>query len=273
VLLLEGEEMRDTIDMAREAGDEEWNILIKQVMKHFPDEVDRLVDLVRADEREQDIQRLSALVRAQQITIDKLEQALAAPVQEPVKLRRGNVLRCIETDELCTVWATSTTHKTLVKWGGNDFSDYTAEQIGELFWLEPESIDVEIAAEQSDNYAAFHAGVRFARAHLFTTPKHEEVEIDWPDYHEQGMGCGLEDRGITDRYEAMRYGWDEALGKAVESVNLLGPLYTTPPAAQRQWVGLTDDELSGIYNQADWDTVNGWEYERAIEAKLKEKNT
>lgn len=89
----------------------------------------------------------------------------AAPVQEPVKLRRGDVLRCIETDELCTVWATSTTHKTLVKWGGNDFSDYTAEQIGELFWLEPESSDVEIAAEQSDNYAAFHAGVRFARAH------------------------------------------------------------------------------------------------------------
>ena len=45
----------------------------------------------------------------------------------------------------------------------------------------------------------------------------------------------------------------------------------TPP--QRTWVGLTDDELSEVYNQADWDTVNGWEYERAIEAKLKEKNT
>jgi hypothetical protein len=49
--------------------------------------------------------------------------------------------------------------------------------------------------------------------------------------------------------------------------------HTTPPAAQRQWVGLADDELSEVYNQADWDTVNGWEYERAIEAKLKEKNT
>ncbi|CAB5238350.1 hypothetical protein UFOVP164_24 [uncultured Caudovirales phage] len=47
-------------------------------------------------------------------------------------------------------------------------------------------------------------------------------------------------------------------------------IYTTP---QRTWVGLTDDELSEVYNQADWDTVNGWEYERAIEAKLKEKNT
>jgi len=57
--------------------------------------------------------------------------------QPSVKLRRGDILRCIETDELCTVWATSTTHKTLVKWSGNDFTDYTAEQIGELFWVEP----------------------------------------------------------------------------------------------------------------------------------------
>jgi hypothetical protein len=42
--------------------------------------------------------------------------------------------------------------------------------------------------------------------------------------------------------------------------------------AQRTWVGLTHEELSEVYNQADWDTVSGWEYERAIEAKLKEKN-
>ena len=44
--------MKTTIDMAREAGDEEWKILIKQVIKHFPDEIERFVDLVRADERE-----------------------------------------------------------------------------------------------------------------------------------------------------------------------------------------------------------------------------
>jgi hypothetical protein len=31
------------------------------------------------------------------------------------------------------------------------------------------------------------------------------------EYHSQGMGCGLEDREITDRYEAMRHGWDEAM--------------------------------------------------------------
>lgn len=44
-----------------------------------------------------------------------------------------------------------------------------------------------------------------------------------------------------------------------------------PP--QRTWQGLTDEELSEVYNRTEWDTVNGWEYERAIEAKLKEKNT
>ncbi|HBL7008997.1 TPA: hypothetical protein LSH92_004223 [Citrobacter koseri] len=32
-----------------------------------------------------------------------------------------------------------------------------------------------------------------------------------PQYHAEGMGCGLEDRGIADRYDACRYGWDEAM--------------------------------------------------------------
>jgi len=42
---------------------------------------------------------------------------------------------------------------------------------------------------------------------------------DWPEYRAEAMGCGLEDRGITDRYEAMRYGWDqciESLGERIE---------------------------------------------------------
>ena len=49
----------------------------------------------------------------------------------------------------------------------------------------------------------------------------EEVEVvglNWPEYHYQGMGCGLEDRGITDRYEAMQYGWDCAIERCAEIV-------------------------------------------------------
>jgi len=69
--------------------------------------------------------------------IETLRARLSAPEPEPVRLRRGDILRCIETNELCTVWATSTTGKTQVKWKANDFGQYTAEQIGDLFWVEP----------------------------------------------------------------------------------------------------------------------------------------
>jgi hypothetical protein len=50
-------------------------------------------------------------------------------------------------------------------------------------------------------------------------------------------------------------------------------LYTTPPAAQRQWVGLSQNELDAMFSN----TIKGkklvnW-VARAIEAKLKELNT
>jgi len=45
------------------------------------------------------------------------------------------------------------------------------------------------------------------------------------------------------------------------------PVYTTP---QRTWVGLTDEEIETIYAECNvWDK---FEYERMLEAKLKEKN-
>ena len=56
------------------------------------------------------------------------------------------------------------------------------------------------------------------------------------------------------------------------------PVYTTPPAAQRQWVGLTDAEILGILciHVDESDDPDEWWSEirdaRAIEAKLKEKN-
>jgi hypothetical protein len=49
------------------------------------------------------------------------------------------------------------------------------------------------------------------------------------------------------------------------------PLYTTPQAAQRQWVGLTDDEIIGMYNEPRSD-AEMIAFGREVEAKLKEKN-
>jgi hypothetical protein len=48
-------------------------------------------------------------------------------------------------------------------------------------------------------------------------------------------------------------------------------IHTIAPAAQRQWVGLTDEEKRQIFEREDY---QGWlDYINAIEAKLKEKNT
>ena len=45
---------------------------------------------------------------------------------------------------------------------------------------------------------------------------------DWPEYNEFAEGCGLEDRCITDRYEAMRHGWQSCEDRTHEQ----GPYFT-----------------------------------------------
>ena len=47
------------------------------------------------------------------------------------------------------------------------------------------------------------------------------------------------------------------------------PLYAEPQ--KREWVGLTDEEMDEVLNS--FDTTDIYEYFRAMEAKLKEKNT
>ena len=73
--------------------------------------------------------------------------------------------------------------------------------------------------------------------------------------------CGVEGSPATTEAEAKRL-WIVWHHKK---------LYTTPPT--RPWVGLTDEEREEIENrpfsQNDW----LWFYTRAIEAKLKDKNT
>jgi hypothetical protein len=51
--------MKTVIEMALHSGDDEWKILVKQVMKHFPDEFERFVELVRADERNATLEEIA----------------------------------------------------------------------------------------------------------------------------------------------------------------------------------------------------------------------
>jgi len=49
------------------------------------------------------------------------------------------------------------------------------------------------------------------------------------------------------------------------------PLYTAPQ--KREWVGLTDEEIADIANSCRWSNTYHADFVRAIEAKLREKNT
>lgn len=68
-----------------------------------------------------------------------------------------------------------------------------------------------------------------------------------PQYHAEGMGCGLEDRGITDRYDACRYGWDEAMERIYGEVI---------PCADELDFSATDAYLAGIKAEGHAEGIN-----------------
>ena len=65
--------------------------------------------------------------------------------------------------------------------------------------------------------------------------------IEIPEYHHQGMGCGIEDRCITDRHEACEYGYEQAIEDVFQNVD------EVDPATIGQFTGLLDSEGVEIY--------------------------
>jgi hypothetical protein len=80
------------------------------------------------------------------------------------------------------------------------------------------------------------------------------------------------DRALGLDYEPVGW-WDAKIGFFEEKhFDQLQPLYTTPPAAHRQWVGLSHEEVMDSWDEirdGDWAP----DFYAVIEAKLKEKNT
>ena len=75
-------------------------------------------------------------------------------------------------------------------------------------------------------------------------------------------------------WELQEDGWDTiADADWMETLPIGTKLYTAPP--QREWQGLTDEEILEEYRQSYGDDGNLTDvyFARAIEAKLKEKNT
>ena len=94
------------------------------------------------------------------------------------------------------------------------------------------------------------------------TPPAQPTPVQKPD----AMGCKCSECGEWQRWTPSGMVYKNGHG-GVDGIN--HRLYTTPPATQKPWVGLTNNEIALI--NADYPNPQG--FARAIEAKLKEKNT
>ncbi|WP_260509431.1 hypothetical protein [Yersinia enterocolitica] len=78
-----------------------------------------------------------------------------------------------------------------------------------------------------------------------------------PKYHSEGMGCGLEDRGITDRYDAMQHGWECAMervyGEVIPCAEELDFTATTQALNEIKAQGVDEQvsRLEGEYGELD----------------------
>ncbi len=168
------------------------------------------------------------------------------PEPQPMRLRRGDILRCVETNELCTVWATSTTGKTQVKWKANDFGSYTAEQIGDLFWVEPK-------------------------------PEPEPVACPFPCGWKTMLSIIFKDGGFLARSliegEPVTGHQREIVMRLIDYARTMASHGITAPP-QREWQGLTEAERLDILDaEITTQSTEHFALAQAIEAKLKEKNT
>lgn len=111
---------------------------------------------------------------------------------------------------------------------GNHVMALTAEQLhsksdiaAELGWRDMQIAELKA---QRDALAAENAALKSAISYVCDTD-------NLPDYQYDGMGCGIEDRGIVDRYEAARYGWDEAIERIYSEVISFAEETETPATA------------------------------------------
>jgi hypothetical protein len=183
--------------------------------------------------------------------ITAIKQALAAPVQEPA----GHFLDFTYADSVGQVYV---------------YDQFTK---GQPFYTTPPVAPVQQKPLFADLIAQ-HPGLAEELKAMDAAPVQEPADT----VLRKRIRALLADR--------IRYSYGEFL-EAVDDL-VQQPYYTTLPAAQRQWVGLTDEELDeaeieGGKSYRRWASRIGgqmlmqqdslqWHVSRAIEAKLKEKN-
>jgi len=109
---------------------------------------------------------------------------------------------------------------------------------------------------------------------LVAAVRADEQALAAPVQEPYGYLFQHEETGLTTVVDVQQVEW--GFEKNNPRHQKIGPVYTTPPAAQRQWVGLIQQERKDIWREAiGWGDPSHDDIGLmiAIEAKLKEKNT
>ena len=152
---------------------------------------------------------------------------------------------------------------------------------------------MQMALDALENNPATHAGL-ISRKQAITTLRQALVDADDTSQERVDEMVKTEHDRAVELGQAYERGWNAALAQqepvAWLSTDCIGerylcftkpkdndpvqPLYTTPP--KKEWVGLTDEEIQKVVSKKWWDWEDLFDIEgfsRAIEVKLREKNT
>ena len=97
---------------------------------------------------------------------------------------------------------------------------------------------------------------------------------EWMEYLEKTWDAAQEEALAQPEQEPVACPYchnSHTLGAVYFDQNCVGCVKRMTTTPQREWVGLTDEEIDKIYETKVWDARRS--FARAIEAKLKEKNT
>ena len=148
------------------------------------------------------------------------------------------------------------------RYGAGGF-EYAKDSIKQALAAQPAPVQepvAEVTEADTENYKIRIIKPQPAGTKLYTTPPAQPAPLQEPV-------------ALEAVYETIIQ-WDEGGGKRSrrELARRIVDLYTTPPAAQRTWIGLTDEEIEQGCKES-WVTEQA--FQSAVwwaEAKLKEKN-